>query len=104
MSKSFLVPLDKDGNQHSYLNGYFQEFSKEPWEFEDTLTYTGFSRGRSSLNIQWKGQKTKVTYESGMSLLNEALLEGKVKGNNITGKFTFKKQGTAVILKAIELK
>jgi len=103
MSKTFIVPLDKDGNQHSWMYNP-EEYGKEPWEFEDTLEYIGFSRGRSALNIQWKGLNTKKTYESGMSLLNDALLEGLINGKTITGKFTFKKQGTAVLLKAIELK
>lgn len=103
MSKTFIVPLDKDGNQHSWMYNP-EEYGKESWEFEDTLEYIGFSRGRSALNIQWKSKIHGLTYESGMSLLDEALKEGKIdSGKYIHGKFTFKKQGTAVLLKAIVL-
>lgn len=102
MSKSFLVPLDPQGNQKTWISTTSKGDRVEPWEFEDTLIYIGYTRGRSALNIQWKSLKTKKTYESGMSLLDEALKEGKVNKHSISGKFGFKKQGTSVLLKILQ--
>lgn len=103
MSKSFLVPVDSQGNQKTWASGTNKSDNRvDPWEFEDTLMYIGYTRGRSALNIQWKGLKTKKTYESGMSLLDEALLDGKINKHSISGKFGFKKQGTSVLLKILE--
>lgn len=78
------------------------------------LTYIGFERGRSSLNIVWQCVKTKNTYRSGMKLLDDVLKEeiltidpsltfinnkGELDcGFTITGTFKFKKQGTVTLL------
>lgn len=73
----------------------------ENYEFEATLTYGGFTRGRSSLNIIWKDEKRKSIYYSGMSLLHEALTQGFVEGSRISGTFCFKKQGTSILLQQL---
>lgn len=70
-------------------------------EFEATLVYRGFSRGRSSLNIEWIDHERKRVYYSGMSLLDEALKGGIVQGDKITGTFCFKKQGTSILLQQV---
>lgn len=70
-------------------------------EFEATLTYHGFSRGRSALNIEWIDHERKRIYSSGMSLLDEALIQGFVEGNKIRGTFCFKKQGTSILLQQL---
>lgn len=69
--------------------------------FEATLIYGGFTRGRSSLNIEWIDHQRKLVYYSGMSLLDEALTQGFVEGNRISGTFCFKKQGTSILLQQI---
>ena len=115
MKKEIEVPFDKEGNQITYAR-------KDSWQVRDGLVtfkpnfifkadlrYEGFSRGRSALNIIWRDQTTGKTYMSGMSLL-DSVLSGK---SNIArgfeedddpselylfGDFTFKKQGTSVLL------
>lgn len=67
-------------------------------EFQATLSYGGFTRGRSALNIEWIDHDRKLIYYSGMSLLDGALLGGEVEGNKISGTFCFKKQGTSILL------
>lgn len=67
-------------------------------EFQATLRYTGFSRGRSSLNIQWTDDRNKMIYYSGMSLLDSVLKDGGINGNKLNSTFCFKKQGTAILL------
>ena len=69
--------------------------------FTGLLVYSGFTRGRSSLNIRWADQQRKSVYYSGMKLLDEALMNGAISGNKITGTFCFKKQGTSILLEQI---
>lgn len=70
-------------------------------EFEVTLTYKGFTRGRSALNIRWADEERKIIYYSGMSLLDKALEEGIIEGNVLRGNFCFKKQGTSILLERL---
>lgn len=71
--------------------------------FEAELIYSGFTRGRSALNIKWIDHINKKIYYSGMSLLDQTLKEGLiVDGNTINGKFCFKKQGTSILLEAAQ--
>lgn len=95
----FRIPHDKEGNQLSWWwSG--NQYDTDPYEFEGTLEYNGFSRGRSALNIEWRDVKTGKTYQSGMALLDEHL---KFDGTNrISGTFGFKKQGTAVLLTLVK--
>ena len=120
MKKQFKVPFDKNRNQvtfyYSRIAGYDLETDepqveiesgitlKDNYIFESTLSYHGFERGRSSLNIVWKDRQGKL-FRSGMAMLDEIL---RSYPNNVTsylgesliiwGTFTFKKQGTAVLL------
>lgn len=103
---SWKVPFDSKGN-HQTWGGYLKEENfKDNYEFMATLEYAGFSRGRSALNIKWKDVDRGITYESGMKLLDDVLANTlpfhyanideyplRVQGN-----FTFKKQGTSVLL------
>ncbi len=99
MAVKFLIPFDENGNHHTYMYYRLQEFSKDSsYEFEDTLTYKGFERGRSSLNIVWVDSKGKE-YRSSMSTLSLHLQQG--GGNQISGRFGFKKRGTSVLLEKI---
>jgi len=90
----FLVPIDRNGNHQSW-DSRNDTRHVEPFEFTGTLTYKDFERGRSALNIVWEDQMG-IQYRSGMYLLDSHLKKG---GNHqITGTFTFKKQGTSVLL------
>lgn len=100
MSTKFKVPFDKKGNQQTFHQSWNTE-EQEPYEFEAELTYVGFERGRSALNIVWQDTCTGIQYRSGMALLDDKLGNCSVEGNTIHGKFGFKKAGTSVLLKEI---
>lgn len=83
---------------------------QDNFEFSGELYYKGFSRGRSALNIIWEDARG-IKYYSGMSMLDEILTEPQrpvyfgrteFKGLIITGKYTFKKQGTSTLLKMVK--
>lgn len=93
----FQIPHDRHGNHQTWT--YSDEFSTDDYEFEATLKYTGFERGRSALNIVWEDVKTGTQYRSGMKLLDEHLKDGGTC--RIKGTFGFKKQGTSVLLTQI---
>ena len=97
----FTVPHDKNGNQLTWHGDitWKKGYETDPYEFKATLKYNGFSRGRSALNIEWKDTKTGQTYQSGMKMLDDHLMNG--GGNTIKGTFGFKKQGTSVLLTII---
>ena len=64
---------------------------KDNYEFEDTLKYSGFSRGSSSCTVQFKSINDNKEYTMFMKELDDCidkLIEGK-----LTGKFTFCKCG-----------
>lgn len=102
MKKQFKVPFDKNGNQLSY--NWYQSTEVDNYEFNETLFYDSFERGRSALNIVWKNGEGKQ-FRSGMLMLDE-ILNGSAPitdsslndSLSISGKFTFKKQGTAILL------
>ncbi len=90
--------------QETYSKSYLYDDEKnliDNYEFSAELEYAGFSRGRSSLNIAWADRKNKIIYYSGMSLLDVALKSGRINGNLLKSDFTFKKQGTAILLKEV---
>lgn len=65
MAKDRLVPFDSDGNMLAWADGVEGEDTHSvKWmrndPFTDTLTYAGYSRGQSSVNVIFvngKGQK-----------------------------------------------
>lgn len=62
------------------------------------LKYYGYTRGRSSLNIQWIDHLSKTIYYSSMGLLDTLLKKESVIKGEIEGEFIFKKQGTSILL------
>lgn len=101
MKTEWKVPHDKDGNQISWGGdiNWKGGYETEPYEFEATLEYNGFSRGRSALNIKWTDVKEGISYTSGMYMLDDVLK--RTQSSRITGRFGFKKQGTSVLLELI---
>lgn len=109
--KQLKIAFDKNDHKHK---GYKEQ---ETWsghrvykeesklisnkEFEATLIYKGFTRGRSSLNIRWVDEERKLIYYSGMHLLDEALKNGIIEGSTLKGTFCFKKQGTSILLERL---
>lgn len=91
---------------------------KDNFEFSAKLVYKGFTRGRSALNIIWRDEKGRKYYSS-MTMLDEALKntpddqsvylgvdvyrgEDAPRGLCVSGKFTFKKQGTVILLTRVK--
>lgn len=66
--------------------------------FDAELEYMGYTRGRSALNIEWRDNKRNKIYYSGMPFLHHMLRTDRIKNNNITGTFCFRKQGTSILL------
>ena len=98
---SWKVPFDEDGNQMTYAASWQKCTEVDNYEFSATLRYAGFSRGRSALNITWEDTKTGKLYESGMAMLDEVLFHN--QSSMVSGVFTFKKQGTSILLKLIRI-
>lgn len=115
MKKELLVPFNRFGNMLGYSyyilsadnekickeTGKFEIFNRDGilaevfvpnFEFEDTLIFTGFSRGRSSVKAHFESQLTGKKYEMFISDLEDA-----IKANcfiaKLTGRFTFVKKG-----------
>jgi hypothetical protein len=66
--------------------------------FVASLKYIGYNRGQSRLNIKWLDEESGRIYYSGMSFLDEKLIEGKIHGGVLVGSFCFRKQGTSILL------
>ncbi|SPA24561.1 hypothetical protein CBM2637_A150014 [Cupriavidus taiwanensis] len=101
MSKgNYQIPFDKDGNQQTYPESWYvgkypdHKAAGPDWRdnepFADTLTYTGYSRGRSAANIEFtRTDGTSVSFF--MTDFHDVapLMElGK-----LSGKFQFVKRG-----------
>ena len=71
--------------------------------FEAELEYIDYERGRSALNTVWRDEKNKIDYSASMNLLHFAVRCNKIKNSKIKGTFQFYKQGTAILLEAVEL-
>ena len=114
MSK-YKVSFDENGNHITWDSSMNWKISKQVdnYEFEDTLEYIGYEKGRSALNIKWKSRQNNKTYYSGITMLNNILigdtkcvLRTRILNDKqpftIVGKFTFQKQGTSVLLKEVK--
>lgn len=115
MKKELFVPFDRCGNMLGYSyygissegekictetgkfeifnrNGALNEVFVPNFEFEDTLIFEGFSRGRSSVKAHFKSQFTGKKYEMFISDLADI-----IKANHfitkLSGRFTFVKKG-----------
>lgn len=100
-ARSFDNKFEQSTYIHSTPNLGKSEFEIDNSVFLTTLQYFGYVRGRSSLNVEWLDTQTDYVYYSTMKVLDDALLQGKIQGNKLTGKFTFYQQGQAILLKQI---
>lgn len=94
MSKrgEYEIPVDKDGNQLHYPDSWGANGCawRQNEEFEDTLTYQGYRRGRSAAYFEFRRKSgAKVT----MFLKDfESAIPKMVRGK-IGGRWTFCKRG-----------
>jgi hypothetical protein len=73
----------------------------EPFEAE--LEYVGYETGRSSLHTIWLDRKNDREYVASFNLLDSAVKDNKIKNSKVKGKFQFYKQGTSILLEAVEM-
>lgn len=89
----YLIPFDKFGNQLDYEDHYPHGLELVPnFEFEDTLTFKTYGRGRSSVTftfIRKSNGKTVSFFVSDMCDAIPCMTNGA-----ITAKFTFIKKGS----------
>lgn len=82
------VPFDKSGNQMSWADSWRIGEWKPNEEFNETLIFDGYGRGRSSAVLYFKGKETGRRYSMFMKDAEDAL-----NGLAIFGKWTFIKRG-----------
>lgn len=94
MEKSqYQIPFDKNGNQLEYYNLYNNSFPtlQDNYEFNDTLLYQTYGRGRSSITFVFKRQSTGKNVSMFVSDLHNAIPY--LRNGCLSGKFTFVKKG-----------
>jgi hypothetical protein len=88
---NYPIPFDSEGNQLHYNESWRGGEMRPNFEFDDTLTYEGFSRGRSAAYVLFRRSNgKKVT----MFLKELDELMPRLCGGHVTGRFTFTKRGT----------
>ena len=117
MAKELFVPFDKYGNLLDYSYTGISEAEKEickkdgkiehfwggnntprevfvpNFEFEDTLIFKHFSRGRSSVKAHFESLHTGKKYEMFVSDLEDVILKRHFVNGCMSGIFTFVKKG-----------
>lgn len=120
--KKLVVPFDNKGNQLGYSywtlseeeieevyelgikklgDGWDECYFKPNKNFYDELEYVGYSRGRSSIKINFKSLLTNIHYEMFMTDFNDLLIN-KCFNNPLKGNFTFCKRGANYGIKKTE--
>lgn len=89
----YQIPFDTKGNQLSYVDTYWgrDAIMKDNYEFEDTLVYSGYGRGRSSVTMDFKSKTDEKNYSMFISDFDSVVSE--MVNGEVKGKFTFVKKG-----------
>lgn len=72
---------------------------KDNFEFEDSMAFCGFTRGRSAAHANVKSEKTGQVYTMFLKDLGDAIPY--LKDGKLHGQFTFAKRGTNYGIKYI---
>lgn len=102
-----LIPFDKKSdNMLDYTWGAIGEETatvawKENYEFNDTLEFTHFTRGRSSVKAHFKSFTDGKLYEMFLTDFEKVVLSGKLDHAELSGFFTFCKRGANYGIKMI---
>ena len=86
---NYKIPFDNAGNQLDY-EGWGCAEMRDNFEFEDTLTFQSYGRGRSSVTFTFKrvnGQTVSMFVSDFSDIVN------KMNHGHVTGRFTFVKKG-----------
>ncbi len=87
----YKIPFDKDGNQQHYADSWMTDLEwRDNAPFVATLTYVGYSRGRSAAYFDFKDHNGKIVIVFLKDF--EAMIPHLVKGS-VTGSFKFIKRG-----------
>lgn len=88
MAEQWKVPFDRQGNQIEFggYNGRGSDWCpgfeyidfRDNEEFQDTLVYEGYQRGRSAAFFLWRRSLTGTTVTMFMSEMDRLLREGKI--------------------------
>lgn len=91
MAGNYKIPFNKNGNMMGWSSSYnANTIWVDNYEFEDTLTIIGSTRGNSSTKFIFKGSYEK-RYEVFVKDMFDMCLH--MINGNVTGKFTFCKRG-----------
>jgi len=95
MGKEYVgkIPFDKNGNLLDYAESWLVAQMIDNFQFEDTLQYDGYSRGRSSAKICFKSATTGKKYEMFLTDFDDLMNCRGFDKNTITGTWTFCKRG-----------
>jgi hypothetical protein len=86
---NYQIPF-KNGNLQSYP--YNPDEWRDNYEFEETLEYVTYYRGRSSATIAFKDSQGH-TYEMFLTDFDDVMKRKGFNGKFVTGKWTFVKRG-----------
>lgn len=93
----YQIPFDEKGNQLSYpdhwMNGYQNKevIFKDNFEFEDSIVFVEFQRGRSSTIAKFHRLSTNTYITAFVSDMKDLIIN--MRYGQINGKFTFVKKG-----------
>lgn len=88
--KPYQIPFDTAGNQQSYLSS--GAIMKDNFVFEETMTYRGYDRGRSSATLLFMDSKGKH-YSMFLSDFDALMRKKGLTGDTVKGRWTFVKKG-----------
>ena len=106
---TYQIPFNEQGVMQDYVGygPYDWIVWKDNFEFDATLLFDGYGRGRSSAVIMLIDDKTKIRYQMFLSTFDDLMRskQHKIEQNNgvisFTGKFTFCKKGTNYAMKPV---
>lgn len=95
--KNYQIPFDEQGNLYNYT-GYVSPIWKDCFEFEGTMVYENYDRGRSSVLINLRDKETNNLYPMFISEFSKLMKSNYASiGANgrieFSGKWTFIKKG-----------
>lgn len=92
--KELKIPYKDRDKTRTYLGFYgFCTGEVKNYIFQDTLLFTGFSRGRSSVKVHFKSEITHSEYEMFLKDYELILLNTSQEPRQIVGEFCFRKAG-----------
>jgi len=86
----YQIPFSENGSLQSYP--YNPNEWRDNYEFEETLTYKTYYRGRSSATIAFTDSKDRQ-YEMFMTDFDDLMTRKGLNGKEVTGRWTFVKRG-----------